>query len=149
MIFSIKNPASIIYVFTTTIVMILISVAMFLKFENEKVIKRGEALTQKWIETRPTNISYKMTQGCMFTISYYVDEIEKETYFESVKNYPLKYQKRIDDLFKVIQKATVEAYSLDVKYNDMYGYPELISIDWKYEVYDDECFYMVENFKVN
>jgi len=149
MIFSIKNPASIIYVFTTTIVMILISVAMFLKFENEKVIKRGEALTQKWIETRPTNISYKMTQGCMVTISYYVDEIEKETYFESVKNYPLKYQKRIDDLFKVIQKATVEAYSLDVKYNDMYGYPELISIDWKYEVYDDECFYMVENFKVN
>lgn len=90
-----------------------------------------------------------MTQGCMFTVSYYVDEIEKETYFESVKNYPQKYQKRIDDLFQVIQKATVEAYSLDVKYNDMYGYPESISIDWKYEVQDDECLYTVENFKVN
>lgn len=55
----------------------------------------------------------------------------------------------IDDLFDVIENAREKADELDIEYNQEFGYPEYISIDYIKEAIDDEVSYRVENFQSN
>lgn len=63
-------------------------------------------------------------------------------------NYPNSFH-TIDDLFDVIENAREKADELDIEYNQEFGYPEYISIDYIKEAIDDEVSYRVENFQSN
>ena len=149
MIFSSHNPISIIYVFSAAIIMIVAFMAMYFQFAYIKSVENIKIQHQNWNSTVPKNMSYKVTHGCMFSMSYKVYRINGTTHFEDVENFEKRYQKNISDLFSTIEKATVDAYSLNVIYNSDNGYPEEIKIDWNKDVYDDECFYVVEDFEIN
>ena len=52
----------------------------------------------------------------------------------------------IDDLFDIVSRASLEAYSVNTKYDDVFNYPRLIKIDWNKDRVDDECFYQITEF---
>ena len=55
----------------------------------------------------------------------------------------------VPGLFDIIQEAvTLPAASLSVRYNQDYGYPESIAIDWVAGAVDDEVSYRVGSFNV-
>ena len=55
----------------------------------------------------------------------------------------------VPGLFDIIQEAvTLPAASLSVRYNEDYGYPESIAIDWVAGAVDDEVSYRVGSFNV-
>lgn len=63
-------------------------------------------------------------------------------------NYPNSFN-TIDELFDVIENARKKADELDVEYDQEFGYPEYISIDYIKEAIDDEISYRVQNFQSN
>lgn len=55
----------------------------------------------------------------------------------------------IDKLFGLIERALEEdADVVSVEYDEEYGFPTDISIDWYREGYDDEVWYAVREFEV-
>jgi len=66
------------------------------------------------------------------------------------KSEPIEKQfyQTVDGLFAYIAKATTEgAAELSVTYHELYGYPELIAIDWIAEAVDDEMSYHTFEFR--
>lgn len=63
-----------------------------------------------------------------------------------LRSYPESFQ-TIDDLFEVIENAREKADELEVEYDQEFGYPEYISIDYIKEAIDDEVTYRVDNFE--
>lgn len=53
----------------------------------------------------------------------------------------------VDVLFDVLERAVVEADALDVTYNEAYGIPQSIDIDWIAGAADDEIWYEVQSFE--
>jgi len=121
---------------------------MYSQFESNKAAKRAGKLSTKWLATRPLNMSYQISFGCMSVFSYAVFRVDGKDYYEKTKWLETQEQISISDVFNAIKRATTEAYSLDVKYNSKYGFPEQVKIDWDKETYDDECFYTIEKFKL-
>lgn len=63
-------------------------------------------------------------------------------------NYPNSF-KTIDELFDVIENAREKADELNVEYNQEFGYPQFITIDYMKEAIDDEVSYKVDNFRAD
>ena len=63
-----------------------------------------------------------------------------------LEKYPESFQ-TIAELFEVIESAREKADELNVEYNQQFGYPEFIEIDYIKEAIDDEVTYRVDNFE--
>ncbi len=148
MIFSTRSLNSIVFVTSAIIVLFAMSIVMYSEFESSKSAKNVNELSKKWQTTRPSNMSYQISFGCMTAFSYAVFRVDGKNYYEKNEWLETQEQINISDVFNAIQRATLKAYSLDVKYNDQYGFPVQVNIDWDKETYDDECFYTIEKFKL-
>jgi hypothetical protein len=51
-------------------------------------------------------------------------------------------------LFKAANKGLFEAARIKITYHPKYAFPQVIEVDWRKDVIDDECFYEVSEFKV-
>ena len=57
--------------------------------------------------------------------------------------------KPIKPLFDLVEHEIKSIpYSLDVQYNDEYGYVEYLGVDPHYGIADDEYTYQIKNFEV-
>jgi hypothetical protein len=148
MIFSTRSLNSIVFVTSAIIVLFAISIVMYSQFENNKAAKRADELSQRWLTAIPLNMSYEISFGCMTSFSYAVYRVDGKNYYEKNQWIETQEQIGISEIFNAIQRATTKAYSLDVQYNSQYGFPERVKIDWNKDIYDDECFYTINKFKL-
>lgn len=58
-----------------------------------------------------------------------------------------QYYPDVPGLFAIIEEARVNADYLTTEFDETYGYPVLISIDWEERTADDEIAFRVENFE--
>ena len=128
----------------------------------EKPVSAQQALNAhlaQWQKTRPEKYSYVFIRSCFCTPEYIkpvLTRVDKNTlidarFKDSNKPLPasLKGNKRtIDSLFKIVQSAIDrKAYSIKVKYNKQYGYPESISVDYDKMIADEELYLSAKDFK--
>ncbi|MBO9492358.1 hypothetical protein J7384_18495 [Endozoicomonas sp. G2_1] len=109
--------------------------------EQQEISKLNRVL---WSKVEPPNYSYSIWYGCMYTATSDItvsDGIEKFKGRERTIT--------INELFDLLPKIFAKASSYSIKYNEKYGFPTQIKVDWSSEVYDDECFYQVQRFLVS
>jgi len=147
-IFDSRNPYSVIFVLGITVIILLggwfigdaSSRAVFVE-EQVSLIKSNQKI---WDESEPASYSYSIWYGCMLS------DISNVKITDGIKSFGEKEKGiTIDDLFKVALKIVSKASSYQFKYNNNFGYPEHIKVDWNSETYDDECFYQVQDFSVS
>ena len=54
----------------------------------------------------------------------------------------------VPGLFAIVREALADAHELHVEYDETYGFPTVVSIDWDENAVDDEVVFRVENFAV-
>ena len=101
-----------------------------------------------WNKFKPDNYSYSITTGCMYgSESKVVVKDNKElTYNNQGSNSYNTMQ--IKEMFAEAKRALIEASEVRITYNDVYGFPETIFVDWNSNSSDDECYYRIEKFTV-
>ena len=90
--------------------------------------------------------SYIAREGCMCVASSKVLVVNGVTLFEKIDGYDNKLV--IDDIFAAANKGLFEAASMEINDHFTYGFPESIKLDWRKDIFDDECFYEISDFTV-
>ena len=113
----------------------------------------------QWKKTRSEKYVYEFRRNCFCPPDYRKpviirvnkNEVMDARFKDSNKPLPsgLKGNRRtIDSLFQAIQDAiNRKAYSIKVKYNQQYGYPESIAVDYHKMMSDEELYLSVKDFK--
>jgi len=113
----------------------------------------------QWKKTRPEKYVYEFKRSCFCTPEYIkpviirVDKNEITDARFKNNNKPLPPElkgnrKTIDSLFQAVQNAiNRKAHSIKVKYNQQYGYPESISVDYDKMIADEELYLSAKDFK--
>ena len=102
-----------------------------------------------WAKNEPSSYSYSIFNGCMFVQQSEVVVLFGKTIFRenNEEGHEVNGNVKILNLFSTVDKAQAQAHSIEVEYNEAFGYPERIRVDWNKDIMDDECFYVVKNFK--
>ena len=143
LIFDTKNP------YATTIVLGSLVVFLFMFWGYSQIfttmakqVDVGEQL-KKWNETLPHSYKFTVISGCMFLIT------SKVTVKNGKHTFSLDTEKiTLVELFKVAKKVKEQAYKSEINYDEKYGFPTHIDIDWSRDTIGDECFYEVTEFEV-
>lgn len=141
MLFDSKNPFSVIAVFGLIVTIGLTSWLFGYSQIKASTQEQVETKQESWEKIKPKTYSYNVSYGCMFAAKTSVIVINGVEHV-SGENF------NIDKLFTVAARVAVEGDKVNIKYHKVYGFPELIDVDWDNQTYDDECFYTVENFEL-
>ena len=141
-----RNPFAIL-----TVLAIVIAVAFgFWSFISSSE-KFADINYQKdlWSEKEPNSYSYSIFNGCMFVQKSEAVVLLGKTVFRKVDEdgHKINGNVKLEDLFSTVDRAQAHAHTIEVNYSKTYGYPESIKVDWNKNIMDDECFYVVKNFK--
>lgn len=113
----------------------------------------------QWRHATITNYTYDFQRSC-FCVREYTKPVRLRVESNKVvdarfkgTNEPLPKRLKgnrqtINDLFKTIQDAIDRnAYRIDVQYNEQYGFPSLISVDYHQQMADEELYLKASNFQ--
>jgi hypothetical protein len=101
-----------------------------------------------WEITQPNRFSYQISSGCVLSSSFEVfSEYGSYTSKRLVGRQYFTETQTISGLFQTLKKAQSDAAKLSVDFDENYGFPTHIKIDWDSNVADDECFYEVTHFR--
>ena len=112
----------------------------FAASNNFKPVNEQLAL---WQAQKPISYKYKLQHGCMFVAEVNAVVSKDTSWFDKQI---LSEQLSIEDLFGIVSRASLEAYSVNTIYDDVFSYPSIVKIDWNKDRVDDECFYQVSEF---
>jgi hypothetical protein len=124
----------------------------------------GSALTQnrqKWASQKISHYSYEVSIGCfcawrdLMPLKAEVKDGQVVSFTDKSgqpipANFAEDFNKvsTIDGLFNVLDSVQGKAQEVRVEYDNTYGYPKSIHIDYAKDATDDEMEYTVENFEV-
>jgi hypothetical protein len=145
-IFDTRKPMSVLFVLGTAIVIILSFWGVGFQFIKGDIRKTLDRNFESWKEKEPISYSYKVQSGCMLASSSNVLVIDGFALFEHENEHD--FEITIDEMFNKAKKGITQAASIELKYDSMYFFPTSIKVDWDKDIYDDECFYYISNFKV-
>ena len=144
LIFSSRNSFSIVFVGGIG----LLIIGMWVIFQPNKKhadLENGRAL---WSINKPERYSYTLTTGCMFIEQHEIVHNEygstSSPLYGALKAKPVT----IEGLFNQVENANLTAYKSLTEYHPYFGFPVLIKTDGSKDVFDDECFFQVTNFRV-
>ncbi|MGH1366263.1 MAG: DUF6174 domain-containing protein [Calditrichia bacterium] len=114
----------------------------------------------KWQSFNLSNYSYEFRASCFcfpefnewVSVTVKDDTISSVTILsttEPPQELPLNNWFTIDDLFETVSTAVETADEFEISYNDEYGYPEVISVDYIEEAVDDEVTYNSINLTID
>ena len=113
-----------------------------------------------WDKNQMTNYSFDFRASC-FCIDDWVRKVNVTVYSDTVANViftddslPPKELKAyqwytISELFSMTKSIIQEAQEFEINYDKTYGNPEMISVDWDFEIADDEFTFYLSNVKKN
>lgn len=113
------------------------------------------AARKRWDENRPDTYRVTITQSCFCldevteprTVTVTGDEVtDVDPPIPDDIGFELE-PLTIGALFGILERAVVEADELNVTYNEAYGFPESIDIDWIEDAVDDEVSYTAQSFE--
>jgi hypothetical protein len=130
-----------------SVVFVYVFFGMFLQYEIPQENQEIDQQIQTWLSNKPEKFAYAVREGCMFMRSYQVIHMGEEVeYFDLSENkFNFEYM-QILGIFEKLREASLKAEVLEVRYHPL-GFPKSISIDWKVNTYDDECFIVVEDYQ--
>jgi hypothetical protein len=116
---------------------------------------------QKWASQNAAHYRFNLTIGCfcpwrdLMPLKVEVKDgqvisLTDKTGQSIPANFADKFNKSatMEGLYKILDSALEKADEVRVVYNDTYGYPKSIHIDYVKNATDDEIEYTVENFEV-
>lgn len=113
------------------------------------------AARKKWDENRPESYRVTVTQLCFCltevvtprTVTVEGDEVTSvDPPIPDDIGFDIEVL-TVDVLFDILERALADADEVVVSYNEDYGFPESISIDWIELAVDDEVTYTAESFE--
>ena len=144
LIFSSRDSFSIVFVGGIG----LLIVGIWVIFQPNKKHADLENARELWNINKPERYSYTLTTGCMFIEQHEMVHNEHGHISTPLGGAPKAMPVTIDDLFKQVGNANLTAYKALTEYHPYFGYPVLFKTDGSKDVFDDECFIQVTNFKV-
>lgn len=113
------------------------------------------AAWERWDENRPESYQVTVTQSCYCLIEVVTPRTvtvvgEEVTDVDPPIPDDIGFEIEvltIDVLFGILERALADADEVVVSYDEQYGFPESISIDWIEEAVDDEVSYTAESFE--
>ena len=147
---------------TLLVLFVLVSVVPMLHlFETDEEIDEAEAAALKWrshgiesyefVVTKscvcapPGNIPVKVVVRDYLTIAAYDSRIEFDAGRDRIEGIPHS----VPDLLALANATTHDqGVKIEAKFNDLHGYPEVISIDPNIMAEDDEIVYRIEQFHI-
>ncbi|MCG9737632.1 DUF6174 domain-containing protein [Shewanella insulae] len=145
-IFDTRKPISVIFVLGTVMVIVFSFWGIGYQFFNGETKQALVRNFELWKGKEPFSYSYKIDSGCMLVMSSNVLVVDGVAFYEHVNEH--NFEITIDDIFKKALKGVTQAASIELKYHPNYFFPSSVKVDWNRDIYDDECFYSVSNFKV-
>ncbi|MDP6340127.1 MAG: DUF6174 domain-containing protein [Candidatus Marinimicrobia bacterium] len=114
----------------------------------------------KWDSMNMTHYDFNFRASC-FCLDEWVREVHVSVSNDSIKSVlftdnnlppqelaPEQWH-TIDALFELSKTCIEEAHQYEIKYDDTYGNPSEISIDWNLQTADDEVVFFIKNVKKN
>jgi hypothetical protein len=145
-IFDTRNPYAVFFILGTVIVLLFSFWGIKYQSVNSQAHDKLAHNLTTWLQGEPEKYSYVVRQGCMFVASSKVLVVNGVALFEKVDEYDSELV--ISDVFKAANKGLFEAARIKITYHPKYAFPQVIEVDWRKDVIDDECFYEVSEFKV-
>ncbi|MDX1498860.1 MAG: DUF6174 domain-containing protein [Woeseiaceae bacterium] len=120
-----------------------------------------ERQAEFWAARRPRAFRYVVERSCFCAPDYrqpYVVREEGDVHSVAFAS-PLAPESReyrgtppepelIGNLFDLVRRALAEADAVDVSYDPAFGFPASITIDWSYDLADEEQYFSVRDFEV-
>ena len=144
--------------------LIAVGAALTITLSNERPESIGtsvedfQAHRDIWRSRRPNGYSVKVDRRCYCPIwsarvtvagaevkgvEFLVDRGDPSIFTDS-----RRYPRDIDTVFEIIDAAYKErAYSIELTFDETYGYPAKASIDWNHDTVDDENYFELSEFK--
>lgn len=128
--------------------------------EPESNIITWQSNYNKWLTKNMVNYEFNFRASC-FCIDEWVREVKITVINDTVKsvlftdnNLPpqelgIEQWPTINSLFYLSKAALEEAELYEFKYDNTYGNPREISIDWNSQIADDEVVFFIANVKKN
>ena len=128
------------------------------EFSGEK--RELSQAIQKWNSAQILNYTMNERISCfcggLLDWNVFVENgIKDKVVYDESQAYGQTYEdvfdnaKTIEDAFNFIESLLVkDLASLIIEYDDVYGFPKLISIDYVENIADDEIAYLYTNFKI-
>ena len=70
-------------------------------------------------------------------------------YLEELREFVFNSAKTIDDAFDLVEVLlSREVAQLEIQYDEVYGFPTLISVDYEEQIADDEIAYIYTDFRI-
>lgn len=120
-----------------------------------------EESQQKWASQKVAHYKYDLTIGCfcpwrdLMPLKVEVKDgqivsLTDKTGQPTPPNFADTFNNAatVDGLFKILDSALGRAQEVRVVYDDVYGYPKSIHVDYAKNATDDEIEYTVENFEM-
>ena len=142
----------------------LIFISLFISCNSDDTLTEEKIefnkARQKWNNTQPENYNMHERVSCfcggllewdVFVKNGIKDKVEyddSQTYGQSYEDI-FENARTIEDVFDFLESLlNEELASLYVEYDETYGFPKLISIDYAENVADDEIAYLYTNFEI-
>ncbi|MDP5144041.1 DUF6174 domain-containing protein [Rheinheimera baltica] len=148
-LFDLRNPFVALIVLGSLIILIYSSWGISAVLERSRQLDQFEQYRAYWRSQNLQNYSYVVEDGCMFGSTTSANVSSGKHNFITFENQSFGGNATIEDLFNEAEKAIKEAHQLDLRFNNQYGFPEAMRVDWSKDIIDDECSYEVTEFKQN
>ena len=149
------------------LLILFVSAGFLLVLEPPATAGRGaldaefERHAELWLSRRPQAFRYVVERSCFCAPEYRQPYLVHEEGDDRTVTFasPLAPESRenrgtppepelIGDLFTLVRRALAEADTVDVTYDSAFGYPSSVTIDWSYEIADEEQYFSVRDFEV-
>lgn len=120
-----------------------------------------ERHAELWASRRPRAFRYVVERSCFcapeYRQPYRVHEegdIRDVSFASPLAPESREYRGRppdpelIGDLFRLVRRALAEADAVEVSYDPGFGFPSSVTIDWSFELADEEQYFSVRDFEV-
>ena len=144
-----RNPLAMIIVGLLAIFTLVFLFTTLVSTNQMKELSKLQSNQVKWDFLSINHFSYEAVHGCMFIARHHIEERNGELSINGLNHtHPKRKPYLIEDLFLVAEKAIQQSYQYKISYHPDYGFPISINADWQEHASDDECFYLIEEFKV-
>ena len=140
------------------VVVYLVVGTFFLEPDMIADLRNARAL---WESNAPNQYSYRVHRVCLcgpegtvpYTVSVdsartTVDISERDRSGYGVDRISATDVLTIQRVFELVESAVGDADRMSVEFNEFYGYPHVVSIDWSTDIIDDEYDIRIEGFQI-
>ncbi len=109
-----------------------------------------DAARATWEKTQPSSFSYTYRAGCQIVTVGRVTVENGQTRVRILEGDPQSMRPddvNIDALFGYAEQALRDADQAKIQYSEKYGYPERSEVDTDESAVDDECAFIVSDFR--